>query len=125
MTAALCSDAQGFSCRTVFAIPSIRPDPTAPEMARDKAPSIAELCAGRATAPEKSHTLRAESLWRPALAPSCGAAYRSGTRSFCELSLPLLAKWDRASSADRATDPAFSSLVYDCDQNHGRRPSEP
>src|SRR6202023_2027121 len=124
MTAALYSGAQDFCCRTVFAILSIRRDPIAPEMAKDKAPSIAEPCAGRATAPENSHTPRADSLWRPARAQSCGAACQSDTRSFCEPSLPLPAKSDRASSVDRVTGPTFSSLVYGCDQNQAKRPSE-
>src|ERR1700675_2689483 len=91
-TTALYSDAQDFYCRTVFAIPSTRRDPTAPEMARDKAPSIAELCAGTATVPENSHTPQAESPWHPARGQFCGAAYRSGSRSFYEPSLPHLAK---------------------------------
>src|ERR1700736_6397957 len=125
MTTALYSDAQDSCCRTVFAIPSIRRDPTAPEMAKDKAPSIAGPYAGRGTALERSHTPQAESLWHPARARSCGAAYRSGTQSSCEPSPPLLVKWGRASSVDRATDPAFSSLVYGCGQNPGKCPSEP
>src|ERR1700675_501411 len=124
MTTALYSDAQDFYCRKVFAIPSVRPDPSAPGMAKDKAPSIAGPCAGRATAPENSHTPRAESLWHPARAQSCGAVYRSGSRSFCEPSQPLLAKLGRISSADRAIDPAFSSLVYGCGRNSATHPSE-
>src|SRR3984957_21138555 len=108
MTAALYSDAQDFCCRTVFAIPLIRSDPSVPEMARDKAPSIARPYAGRATARGNSHTPRATSLWRLARGQSCGAVCRSGIQPFCEPSLPHLAKKGQASSADRAVDPACS-----------------
>src|ERR1700733_9326283 len=106
-TTALYSDARGFCCRTSFVIPSIRPGPTAPERAKDKAPSIAELCAGTATAPKKSRTPQVKLLWSPVHARSCGEACRSGTRSFYERFLLRLAKWGRAFLIGGANDPAF------------------
>src|ERR1700680_1316466 len=76
-TTALYNDAQDFCCRTVFAIQSIPPGPSVPEMAKDKAPSIAGPCAGTATAPENSHAPQGEWPWRPARGQFCAAAYRS------------------------------------------------